>query len=203
MGEITELSRSNEPFYITVYADDDQADREQYIAENPLCQLWYDVIDADIKCGINQHPQKQMKELGYTVLDAVPESIADGWRFTVDKFIEPLPSYLQKIRYDIDDKKPLHCGNVFTDTLGCALSKAKRKRYTQNSDGTYTIELDVNFADADSEKQYPGTLTYCIDSMDVFGDENTLVSEGWQKVDTLQALIKDAIFQMIVEGHND
>ena len=107
MSDFENMIISDEPYKITVYTNYDKArqdeiEYERYIAENPLCQLWYDVIGADIECGIKQHPQKQMRELGYTILDATPQSIADGWEFTVDKFIEPLPPYLRKIRYDIE-----------------------------------------------------------------------------------------------------
>lgn len=80
-----------------------QNDEQQWIDENSKCQLWYDIDTAILNCGITEHPMKQMKLLGYTIIDAVPESIADGWRFTVDKFIEPLPKYLRKIKYNIND----------------------------------------------------------------------------------------------------
>ena len=64
-------------------------------------QLFYDVWTASNE-GINEHPQKQMKNLGYEVLDAVPQSICDGWWFTVKEFIEPLPKYLSKMTYNFD-----------------------------------------------------------------------------------------------------
>lgn len=44
----------------------------------------------------------EMRKLGYKLIDSVLRSIADGWEFTVDKFIEPLPKYLSKIRYEIE-----------------------------------------------------------------------------------------------------
>ena len=65
-------------------------------------QLHYDIWTADLKCGVNEHPQKQMKNLGYKVIGSVPQSIADCWCFTVEEFIEPLPPYLKKMSYNFD-----------------------------------------------------------------------------------------------------
>ena len=65
-------------------------------------QLHYDIWTADLKCGVNEHPQKQMKNLGYKVIGSVPQSIADCWWFTVEEFIEPLPPYLKKMSYNFD-----------------------------------------------------------------------------------------------------
>lgn len=70
---------------------------------NQYCQLSYDLITAGMECDIHEHPQEQMKKLGYTIIDAIPQSIADCWWFTVDKFIEPLPPYLRKIKYNIGE----------------------------------------------------------------------------------------------------
>ena len=66
------------------------------------CQLRYDLISAD-NCGIRLHPQEQMKHLGYKLIDSIPQSISDCWWFTVDKLIEPLPEYLQKMKYTIGE----------------------------------------------------------------------------------------------------
>ena len=44
----------------------------------------YDVIGADIKCHIHEHPQKQMKNLGFTVIKAEPVPMADCWWFRVE-----------------------------------------------------------------------------------------------------------------------
>ena len=76
--------------------------RQKWIDENPYYQLWYCLHTAH-DCGINEHPQKQMMNLGYKLLNSIPQSIADGWEFTVDRFIEPLPPYLRKIRYTIGE----------------------------------------------------------------------------------------------------
>ena len=65
-------------------------------------QLHYDIWTADLKCGIHEHPQKQMKNLGYNVIGSVPQSIADCWWFTVEEFIKPLPPYLSKMSYNFD-----------------------------------------------------------------------------------------------------
>lgn len=79
----------------------EEAQKQQKEIENNKCyQLRYDMITADY-CGIKKHPQEQMKLLGYKLIDSIPQSIADCWWFTVDKFIEPLPEYLHKIKYTI------------------------------------------------------------------------------------------------------
>lgn len=64
-------------------------------------QLEYDLREAN-ECGINDHPQLQMKRLGYKVIGAVAQSLYDCWWFTVEDFIEPLPPYLTKTKYDYD-----------------------------------------------------------------------------------------------------
>jgi len=68
---------------------------------NKYKQLNYDIIGAYLN-GINEHPQKQMEILGYKVLYAVAQSVYDSWWFTVEDFIEPLPSYLSKMEYDFN-----------------------------------------------------------------------------------------------------
>ena len=70
----------------------------KYIIYN---QLVYDMWTA-YDCGIKEHPQTVMKNLGYEVIGSVPQSIADCWWFTVKEFIEPLPKYLTKIEYNYD-----------------------------------------------------------------------------------------------------
>lgn len=65
-------------------------------------QLRYCMWTAGVKCEIRVHPQLQMKNLGYKVLGAVPQSIDDSWWFTVEDFIEPLPPYLSKMNYNYD-----------------------------------------------------------------------------------------------------
>lgn len=79
---------------------EEKARRKKEIEENRLCQLRYDVIGAG-DCGVKLHPQEQMWALGYTLIDSVPLCISDCWLFTVDSFIEPLPPYLDKAKYNI------------------------------------------------------------------------------------------------------
>lgn len=64
-------------------------------------QLFYSIRDAH-ENGIHEHPQTQMKKLGYQVIGSVPQSLYDGWWFTVKEFIEPLPEYLCKMNYNFD-----------------------------------------------------------------------------------------------------
>jgi hypothetical protein len=65
-------------------------------------QLRYDMMTANFNCGVYQHPQKQMMDLGYNIIAAVAQSIGDQWWFTVEDYIEPLPEYLSKMEYDFD-----------------------------------------------------------------------------------------------------
>lgn len=76
--------------------------RQKEIECNEYCQLRYDLIGA-YECGVKLHPQEQMKLLGYKLIDSIPQSIADCWWFTVDRFIEPLPEYLHKMKYTIGE----------------------------------------------------------------------------------------------------
>ena len=66
-------------------------------------QLRYCLLTAMLDCGISEHPERQMRKLGYKILDAVPQSIGDQWWFTVEEYNEPLPPYLEKMEYDIDE----------------------------------------------------------------------------------------------------
>lgn len=56
--------------------------------------LQYDFIYANSE-GITQHPQKQMQELGYEVLNYEADSMADFALITVAEVKEPLPEYLR------------------------------------------------------------------------------------------------------------
>lgn len=64
-------------------------------------QVRFDMYSA-YNMGVSGHPQQVMKDLGYTVLAGVAQSICDQWWFTVDKIIEPLPPYLSEMEYDYD-----------------------------------------------------------------------------------------------------
>ena len=87
-------------FDIHKYEQEEALKRQKEIECNEHCQLRYDVIGA-YYCGVKLHPQEQMESLGYKLIDSIPQSIADCWWFTVDRFIEPLPEYLHKIKYTI------------------------------------------------------------------------------------------------------
>lgn len=65
-------------------------------------QLRYDLLTASFECKEYRHPQRVMQELGYKIIGAVPQSIADQWWFTVEDYIEPLPPYLSKMTYNFD-----------------------------------------------------------------------------------------------------
>ena len=64
-------------------------------------QVIYKMNQA-IDCGITEHPQKQMRILGYKVIAAVAQSLGDCWWFTVEDYIEPFPPYIAKMEYDFD-----------------------------------------------------------------------------------------------------
>ena len=68
---------------------------------NEYKQLRYSLQEA-YEYGAKEHPQKQMKLLGYEVLDAVPQSAYGSWWFTVKEIIEPLPPYLNLITYNYE-----------------------------------------------------------------------------------------------------
>ena len=61
--------------------------------------LRYDLIDADMT-GVHDHPQKVMKESGFTVIQSEPVPIADCWWFRVKDGPEDLPSYLTEMGSD-------------------------------------------------------------------------------------------------------
>ena len=50
-----------------------------------FCLIDYDEIT---------HPVSKMKELGYKILDAIPQTVGDQWWFEVEEVIYPLPKYL-------------------------------------------------------------------------------------------------------------
>ena len=54
----------------------------------------YDIIGADLDAGIKEHPQSQMKNLGFKLIKSEPVPIADCWWFRVENEIENIPSYL-------------------------------------------------------------------------------------------------------------
>lgn len=57
----------------------------------------YDLICAGLDYGIKEHPQKQMKKLGFNVVESEPIPIADCWIFEVNNDIDNIPEYLVEI----------------------------------------------------------------------------------------------------------
>lgn len=60
----------------------------------------YDLIGAGLDFGVREHPQIQMKKLGFNVVKSEPVPIADCWIFRVDNDIEDIPKYLHRISDD-------------------------------------------------------------------------------------------------------
>lgn len=59
----------------------------------------YDLIDAYYS-GIKEHPQEQMKKLGYEIIKSEPVPIGDCWWFRVKDKIKKTPRYLDLMRDD-------------------------------------------------------------------------------------------------------
>lgn len=59
----------------------------------------YDMIGAYYD-GVKEHPQVQMKNLGYKVIESEPVPIGDCWWFRVENSIKNTPSYLHLMRDD-------------------------------------------------------------------------------------------------------
>ncbi len=57
----------------------------------------YDVIGANFEYGVKEHPQKQMINLGFTLLYSVPEPIADCWIFKTSGGPSEVPGYLEEL----------------------------------------------------------------------------------------------------------
>ena len=51
-------------------------------------------LDTAIECKIDEHPQRQMKKLGFHVIKSEPVPIGDCWWFRVDNKINDIPPYL-------------------------------------------------------------------------------------------------------------
>ena len=54
----------------------------------------YDIICADLVCGVREHPQRNGKSRALMLLNQEPIPIADCWIFEVDNDIENIPEYL-------------------------------------------------------------------------------------------------------------
>ena len=59
----------------------------------------YDLIGAHY-AGVKEHPQIDMKNLGYKVVKSEPVSIADCWWFRVENEIKNTPDYLDEMKHD-------------------------------------------------------------------------------------------------------
>lgn len=57
---------------------------------------------ADLEYGVKEHPQIQMKNLGFKLINSVPQSIADCWWFTVEDYDFKTPPYLSEIIYNLN-----------------------------------------------------------------------------------------------------
>lgn len=55
-------------------------------------RLWLQDYDENV------HPVAKMQELGFNIIEAIPQTIADQWWFTVETLVEPLPSYLEVMK---------------------------------------------------------------------------------------------------------
>lgn len=65
----------------------------------------YDMIGAAIEYHIKDHPQTNMKKMGYKVTNCEPITIADCWIFEVEELIKPLAPYLHVIKSDYFSKE--------------------------------------------------------------------------------------------------
>ena len=59
----------------------------------------YDLIGAYYD-SVREHPQVQMKKLGYEVIKSEPVPIADCWWFRVKNEIKDIPSYLYEMKHE-------------------------------------------------------------------------------------------------------
>lgn len=58
--------------------------------------LWFSDTGLEYP-EVREHPQKQMKKLGFNVVKSEPIPIADCWIFEVDNDIENIPEYLVEV----------------------------------------------------------------------------------------------------------
>lgn len=68
----------------------------------------YDLIKAYLEFSIKEHPQKQMKNLGFNVIKAEPVPIADCWIFIVENDIKNVPEYLKDISDYCNQEKEVY-----------------------------------------------------------------------------------------------
>lgn len=83
----------------------------------PYARLWYSLNACYTECsgqstGDRRHAQVVMNELAeaqhFKIIDAQPESIADGWQFWIeypDGGFPALPHWITRARWDKEDDK--------------------------------------------------------------------------------------------------
>jgi len=60
----------------------------------------YDVMGADMFYNVHEHPQVQIKKLGFNIIKAEAVPIADCWWFRSDSEVEELPGYIREMPDD-------------------------------------------------------------------------------------------------------
>ena len=64
-------------------------------------QVRYDLIGAHFS-HVNKNPYVDMRELGFKIIASVPQTIGDQIWFTVENYIDKMPSYISKMEYNYD-----------------------------------------------------------------------------------------------------
>lgn len=59
----------------------------------------YDLWGAD-NAGVHEHPQAQMKKLGFHYVKCEPVPIADCWWFRCDEYPDEIPEYIDIMNDD-------------------------------------------------------------------------------------------------------
>ena len=60
----------------------------------------YDVTSAGMFSDIHEHPQTQMRNLGFHWIKCEPVTVADCWWFRCDEYPKKLPEYIYKMKDD-------------------------------------------------------------------------------------------------------
>lgn len=92
---------------------------------NRMKNYRYDLISACHQ-GIEEHPQRQMKNLGFEVVKFECFSFADCWMFRTTNEIENIPVYLTKLD---DDAK-------FSDEIRLEIRRCRKNLYEKDSNMT-------------------------------------------------------------------
>lgn len=99
-------------------------------------------MGAEIDYGISEHPQAQMRKLGFHVIKSEPFPIGDCWWFRVDNDIENVPEYLHEMRGDFK----------FSDEYSASNEEQVPKRPPlYNPDGSLTDYGKYEFAKTDDD----------------------------------------------------